>query len=67
MALYLQHGNSLPQKRWISIKDFLSKSDQIRRELTFTSHLLRKFLTENFIFCAVLALWIAVRQSLTSF
>ena len=32
----------------ISIKDFLSKCDQIRR-----SHLLRKSLMQNLIFCAV--------------
>ena len=34
-------------------KDFLSKWDQIRRKLRFWSHLLKKFLMENFIFCAV--------------
>ena len=36
-----------------SIKDFFSKYDQIRRFLRVWSHLLKKFLTENFIFCAV--------------
>ena len=34
-----------------SIKDFFSKCDQIRRKLK--KHLLKKFLTENFIFCVV--------------
>ena len=37
-----------------SIKDFSSKCDQIRRKLRIWSHLLKKFLMENFIFCAVL-------------
>ena len=35
------------------IKDFFSKCDQIRRKLRIWSHLLNKFLRENFIFCAV--------------
>ena len=37
-----------------SIKDFFSKCDQIRRKLQIWSHLLKKFLMENFIFCAVI-------------
>ena len=37
-----------------SIKDFLSKCDQIRSFLRIWSHLLKKPLMENFIFCAVL-------------
>ena len=36
-----------------SIKDFFSKCDQIRRKLRIWSHLLKKSLMENFIFCAV--------------
>ena len=36
-----------------SIKDFFSKCDQIRRKLQVWSHLLKKSVTENFIFCAV--------------
>ena len=35
------------------IKDFFSKSVQIRSFLRIWSHLLEKFLMENFIFCAV--------------
>ena len=35
------------------IKDFFSKCDQIRRKLQIWSHLLKKSLMENFIFCAV--------------
>ena len=36
-----------------SIKDLFSKCDQIRRKLRIWSHLLKKSLMENFIFCAV--------------
>ena len=38
-----------------SIKDFSSKCDQIRSKLRIWSHLLKKLLMENFIFCAVMA------------
>ena len=41
------------QKMKFSIKDFSSKCDQIRRKLRLWSHLLKKLLIENFIFCAV--------------
>ena len=37
-----------------SIKDFFSKCDQIRSKMRIWSHLLKKSLMENFIFCAVL-------------
>ena len=40
------------QEMKFSIKDFLSKCDQIRWKLRIWSHLLRKFLMENFILCA---------------
>ena len=36
-----------------SIKDFFSKFDQIRSFLLIWSHLLKKFLTENLILCAL--------------
>ena len=36
-----------------SITDFFSKCDQVRRKLRIWSHLLKKSLMENFIFCAV--------------
>ena len=36
------------------IKDFFSKFDQIRSFLQIWSHLLKKSLLENFIFCAVI-------------
>ena len=35
------------------IKDFFSKFHQIRRKLWIWSHLLKKSLMEDFIFCAV--------------
>ena len=36
-----------------SIKDFFRKCDQICRKLRIWLHLLKKSLTENFIFCVV--------------
>ena len=42
------------QKMKFSIKDFFRKCDKIRRKLRIWSHLLKKSLMENFIFCAVL-------------
>ena len=41
------------QKMKFFIKDFLSKCDQISSFLPFWSHLLKRSLMENFIFCAV--------------
>ena len=37
-----------------SVKNLFSKCEQIRRKLWICSHLLKKSLTENFIFCAVI-------------
>ena len=39
------------QKMKFPIKDFFSGCDQIRRKLQICSHLLKKSLMENFIFC----------------
>ena len=39
-----------------SIKDFVSKCDQIHKKLRILLHLLKKSLTENFIFCEVVSL-----------
>ena len=56
---YLAKGNSkfnppsVAQKMKFSIKGFFSKCDQIRRKLRIWSHLLKKSLMENFIFCEV--------------
>ena len=44
------------QKMKFSIKDFFAKCDEIRRKLRIWSHLLKKSLMENFIFCGVLSL-----------
>ena len=41
------------QKMKFSIKNFFSKCDQILRKLWIWSHLLKKSLMENIIFCAV--------------
>ena len=41
------------QKMKFSVKDFLSKCDQNLRKLRIWSHLLKKSLMENLIFCAV--------------
>ena len=43
------------QNMKFSIDDFFSKCDQIRSFLRIGSHLLKKSLMENFIFCAVLS------------
>ena len=43
------------QKMKFSLKYFFSKCDQIRRKLRIFSHLLKKSLMENLIFCAVLS------------
>ena len=44
-----------PRKKMkLSIKDFFSNYDQIRRKMRIWSHLLEKSLMENFIFYAVL-------------
>ena len=42
------------QEMKFSTKDFFSKCDQIRKKLRIWSHLLKKSLVENFIFCAVI-------------
>ena len=44
---------TLQKKMKFSIKNFLSKCDQIRRNLRIASHLLEKSLMKNSIFCAV--------------
>ena len=53
-ALIPSYENKITaQKMTFFIKNFFSKCDQIRRKLRIWSHLLKKFLMENFIFCAV--------------
>ena len=46
-------NQTLHKKMKFSVKDFFRKCDQIRRKLQIWSHLLKKFLMENFIFCVV--------------
>ena len=41
------------QKKKFFIKDFFSKCDQICSKQQIWSHLLKKFLMQKFIFCAV--------------
>ena len=44
------NSHNIPQKMKYSTKDFFSKCDQINWKLRIWSHLLKKSLTENFIF-----------------
>ena len=48
-----QKLKSTAQKMKFFIKDFFNKCYQIRRKLRIWSHLLKKSLMENFIFCGV--------------
>ena len=41
-----------------SIKDYFSQRNQTRKKLRIWSHLLKKPLMENFIFCAMIYLYI---------
>ena len=52
-AKCLYHFGSPHKKLKFSIKNFFSKCDQIRNSLRIWSHLLKKSLMGNFIFCAV--------------
>ena len=49
------------QKMKFTAEDFFSKCDQIHKKLRIWSHLLKKSLMENFIFCAVLWKGLGVR------
>ena len=51
--IYDMHGKRTAQKMKFFIMDFFSKCEQIRNFLRICSHLLKKPLMENFIFCAV--------------
>ena len=42
------------QKMKLSITNFFTKGDRIRRKIWIWSHLLKKSLMENFVFCALL-------------
>ena len=59
-AMILSHGvliNFAGQKMKFSIKDIFGKCDQIHSYLWIWSHLLKKSLIKNFIFCAVFLLF----------
>ena len=63
MYLKIFPSNSLPytaQKMKFSIKDYFTKCDQICSFLRIWSQLLKKSLIENFIFCAVLVVYVAL-------
>ena len=51
--LLMKTSLNTAQKMKFSNKDFFSKCEQIRSFLRICSHLLKKSLMENFIFCAV--------------
>ena len=53
MMNWIKLTDATAQKTKFSIKDFFSKRDQIRKKLQIWSHLQKKYLMENFIFCAV--------------
>ena len=53
------------KKKKFSIKNLFSKCDQIRRKLRIWSHLLKKSVIENFIFCAVFAMYYGDMKDLT--
>ena len=50
----LEKKEHTSQKMKFSMKDFFSKCDEIRSFMWMWSHLLKKSLRENFIFCAVI-------------
>ena len=62
--------HSLHKKMKFCIKNLFSKRDQIRRKLRIWSHLLKKSLLENFIFCTVItilmSLLLKVRKMITT-
>ena len=49
----MDYAADTAQKMRFSIKNFFCKCDQIRSKLRIWSHLLKKYLMENFIFCAL--------------
>ena len=53
---FISLTTSPAQKMKFPMKNFFSKYDQIRSYLRIWSHLLKKSLMENFIFCAVIPL-----------
>ena len=54
------------KKMMFSIKDFFSECDQVRRKLRIWSHLLKKFLMENFFFSALFH-WLRISSAKPKF
>ena len=50
---FISSSNITVQEMKFSVKDFVSKCDQIRRKLRIWSYFLEKSLVENFIFYTV--------------
>ena len=69
LSPYTLNEHPLQQEMKFSIKYFFSKCDQIRRKLRIWSHLLKKCLMENFIFCALtfMKMQMSVLKMLVSF
>ena len=65
LIVLISTGIDTEQKLKFSINGFFSKCDQIRRKLRIWSHLLKKSLMENFIFCAVTA--VISQQHMTAY
>ena len=57
------NNNNTAQKMKFFTEDFFSKCYQVLRKLLILSHLLKKFLKENFICCAVQALYLFSKNS----
>ena len=53
IRVFENNHTDIAQKMKFPIKDYFSKCDQIRSFMRIWSHLLKKSLMENFIFCAV--------------
>ena len=62
---YLYNQFTAPKMKF-SITGFFSKYDQIRRELLIWSHLLKKSVMENFIFCSLILIQLHHRGYLLS-
>ena len=50
------------QKMKVSIKDFFGKCEKIRSFLRICSHLIKKSLMENVIFCAVIQIYLTKKD-----
>ena len=60
ILLTISSKQNTAQKMKFCIMDFYSKYDQIRSFLRIWSHLLKKSVMENFIFCAVKSLLLLI-------